>query len=213
MKIMVLGARGDVGSRVVSEALSRDHDVTAIVRNRDQVETLPSSVTAEVADVQNTDRLADLMAGHDLAISALRPPDGREELLVPLTRCVLDAAAHSEVRALLVGGAASLRLPHGDGTTVLTAPGFLPEAVMPIARACQEQYELCTAERQAQWSYLCPPTMLVPGERSGRYKLGSDVLLVDDAGESRISMEDFAVALIDEAEQPQHLMTRFTVAN
>ncbi len=213
MKLIVFGARGDVGSRVVSEALSRGHDVTAVVRSAAQVEALPSSVTPLVADVLDTEGLADVIAGHDLAVSALRPPDGREATLAALTRSVLDAAARVGTRVLIVGGAASLRLPDANGTTVLTAPGFLPEDVVPIAYACQAQYELCAADRRADWSYLCPPAMLVPGERTGRYRLGSDILLVDDHGDSRISMEDFAVALVDEAETPRHKLARFTVAH
>lgn len=213
MKIVVLGARGDVGSRVVSEAVARGHDVTAIVRNETQAGSIPPTASAQVGDALDTDRLTELMAGYDLAISALRPPDGQEEALIALTRAVLNASAHSGVRVLVVGGAASLKLANRNGTTVLTEPGFLPEAVMPIAQACQKQYELCAAETHAQWSYLCPPAMLMPGERTGRYRLGSDTLLVEANGESRISMEDFAVALIDEAETPQHNMARFTVAN
>lgn len=212
MKIIVLGARGDVGSRVVAEALSRGHEVTAVVRNKAQIDELPPAVTARVADAGRTEDLARLMAGQDLAISALRPPDGQEDTLVPLTRSVLDAAARSRLRVLVVGGAASLKVPGRNGATVLTAPGFLPEPVLPIARACFAQYRLCLAETRADWSYLCPPAMLSPGKRTGRYRIGSDVLLVDAEGESRISMEDFAVALLDEAETPKHKGARFTVA-
>lgn len=212
MKIVVLGARGDVGSRVVAEAVARGHDVTAIVRNAEQAGKVPAQATAQIGDALDTDLLSDLMAGHDVAVSALRPPDGRENVLVSLTRSVLDASARSGVRVVVVGGAASLKLAGGDDTTVLTSPGFLPASVVPIARACQAQYQLCAAETHAQWSYLCPPAMLLPGRRSGRYRLGSDTLLTDANGESRISMEDFAVALIDEAETAQHGMARFTVA-
>lgn len=212
MKIIVFGARGDVGSRVVAEALSRGHEVTAVVRNKAQTDQLSRAVTVCVADVGNTGEIARLMTGHDLAISAVRPPDGQEGALVPLTRSVLDAASRARLRVLVVGGAASLKIPGRNGTTVLTAPGFLPEPVLPIARACFAQYELCMAETQADWSYLCPPAMLTPGTRSGRYRLGSDTLVVDAAGNSAISMEDFAVALLDEAEAPKHNRTRFTVA-
>lgn len=213
MKIIVFGARGDVGSRIVAEALARGHDVTAVVRNKAQIETLPPSVTARVADVADTATVAGLMMGHDVAISAIRPPDGQEETLVALTRAVLDAAARSQLRVLLVGGAASLKMPGQNGATVLTAPDFLPEPVVPIARACQAQYELCTAETRVDWSYLSPPAMLTQGERTGRYRLGSDVLLFDHNGDSGISMADFAVAMIDEAETPRHTRARFTVAN
>lgn len=212
MKIIVFGARGDVGSRVVTEALTRGHSVTAAVRNEAQIASLPASVTVSVVDVSNAAQVAEAMAGHDLAISAVRPPDGQEDLLVDLTRSVLGAAAQASVRVLLVGGAASLLLPDERGYTVLTAPDFLPDAVVPIARACQAQYELCLAETDADWSYLCPPAMLTPGARSGRYRLGADSLLCDDAGKAAISMEDFAVALLDEAEMPRHKRTRFTVA-
>lgn len=213
MKIVVFGARGDVGSRIVAEALSHGHTVTAVVRTDAQVGSLPSGVTACVADASDKADAVRAMAGQDIAISALRPPDGQEEMLVSLTRSLLDAAVKSKTRVLLVGGAASLKLPDDSGHTVLTAPDFLPEAVVPIATACQAQYELCLAETDADWAYLCPPAMLVPGTRTNRYRLGTDTLLVDEAGESKISMEDFVVALIDEAEEPHHHKTRFTVAN
>lgn len=212
MKIIVFGARGDVGSRVVAEAVARGHEVTAVVRRDGQADGLPPSVTVRVADVADTGAVADAMAGHDLAISALRPPDGQEATLVSLTRAVLDAAATAQVRVLVVGGAASLKLPDDSGHTVLTAPGFLPAAVVPIALACQAQYELLTGEMAADWAYVCPPAMLTPGRRTGQYRVGSDVLLVDGNGDSAISMEDFAVALIDEAGRPRHARARFTVA-
>ena len=212
MNIIVFGARGDVGSRIVSEALARNHSVTAVVRNKSQIEALPPSVTPQVADVQDTDFVAKLMIGFDLAISAVRPSDGQEELLVELTRSVLDASAKSGVRTLIVGGAASLKVPGLDGDTVLTAPGFLPEEVVPIAKACQAQFELCDAKTDADWTYLCPPAMLTPGERSGQYRTGTDALVVDGDGNSAIAMEDFAVAMIDEAETANHRGQRFTVA-
>ena len=213
MKIIVFGARGDLGSRIVDEAVARGHEVTTVVRKEAQVDRRPASVTIRVADVFDLEQTAELMAGHDLAISALRPPDGQEGTLVPLTESVLAAAGKERVRVLVGGGAASLKLPDDSGHTVLTAPGFLPESVVPIATACQAQYELCLAETEADWTYVTPPAMLVPGERTGQCRLGGDVLLVDANGESRISMEDFAVAFIDEAEEPRHRRARFTAAN
>ena len=108
--------------------------------------------------------------------------------------------------------AASLKMPDFNGNTVLTEPGFLPDSVRPIALASFEQYEICMGETRAEWSYLSPPAILTPGQRSGHYGLGSDVLLTDAKGASQISMEDFAVALIDEAEKPRHTGKRFTVA-
>ena len=109
------------------------------------------------------------------------------------------------------GGAARLLLPDRGGETVLSAPGFLPTSTVAIARACQAQYELCLAEIRAEWTYLSPPAILEPGERTGHYRLGGDTLVVDDDGASRISMEDFAVAILDEAETPKHRREAFTV--
>lgn len=212
MKITVFGAAGEVGSRVVAEALSRGHQVTAVVRNEAQFGKLPKAASANAADVGDANEVARLMAGQDLAISAIRPPQGHEEALVPLTRSVLEGAKMSRVRVLIVGGAASLKMPDLSGDTVLTAPNFLPESVVPIARAGFAQYELCAAEMRDDLSYLCPPAMLTPGQRTGHYRLGSDTLLIDETGASRISMEDFAAALLDEAEKPRHKGKRFTVA-
>ena len=212
MKVTVFGATGDVGRRVVDEALMRGHEVTAVARSESKLRTLPPSAARRIAEIGAASDVAGLLAGQDLAISALRPPEGQEAALVPLTRAVVEGAAQAGVPVLVVGGAASLRLAGQGDATVLTAPGFLPDRLLPIARACQAQYEFVTAEQRADWRYLCPPAMLTPGLRTGRYRVGSDTLLADDAGDSAISMEDFAVALLDEAETPRHSRQRFTVA-
>ncbi|MEM1053002.1 MAG: NAD(P)H-binding protein [Pseudomonadota bacterium] len=211
MDIIVFGARGDVGSRVVSEALSRGHNVTAAVRSVDQLGSIPDAVSTLVADAGDPCQITDAMTNNNVAISALRPPSGQEHELVDLTKSVLRAARSASVRTVIVGGAASLKVPGTNGHTVLSAPGFLPDKVVPIARACQAQYELCSTFKHAQWSYLCPPAMLQPGERTGHYRVGTDTLIVDLDGNSMISMEDFAVALVDETERASHLMRRFTV--
>ena len=212
MKIAVFGAAGDVGSRIVREALSRDHDVTAVSRTPLGLTRMPVGVRPILADAEDTREVTLIAAGHDLVISALRPSEGREDILVGLTGSMLRAAADANVRLLITGGAASLKLADRPNHTVLSAPGFLPAAVRPIAQASQAQYLLCMADNRADWTYLTPPAMLEPGERLGRYRTGSDTLLVDGNGHSRISMEDFAVAMIDEAEQPKHRRKRFTVA-
>jgi len=213
MKIIVFGARGEVGSRVVSEALSRDHDVTAVVRSPAHLKGQPAMLETVAADVSDTDAVASLLAGFDLAVSAIRPPDGKEGDLVPLTESILKAAARANVRVLIVGGAASLLVPDRNLHSVLTAPGFLPDEVVPIARASYAQFELCAADSHADWTYIAPPAMLLPGERTGRYRVGENALLIDEDGNSGISMEDFSVALIDEAETPRHRQARFTVAH
>jgi len=212
MKITVFGAAGEVGSRIVSEALTRGHEVTAVVRNPTQFHKLPQGVMACAGDAGIVDDVVRLTAGQDLVISAVRPPTGNEALLAPITQSILNGAAQSDIRVLVVGGAASLKLPGQGDTTVLTAPNFLPEEVINIARACFAQHEMCNANQNANWTYLSPPAMLVPGTRTGVYRLGSDELIVDIDGLSQISMEDFAVVLLDEAEHPKHYRTRFTAA-
>ena len=212
MRIIIFGAAGDVGSRLVTEALSRGHEITAVVRDPAQFNKLPTEVIARSGDAGSVEDVARLTAGQDLAISAIRPPDGREVQLVTLTKAILDGVAQSGIRVLIIGGAASLKMPGQDDKTVLTAPDFLPESVLDIARACFAQHEVCRADTRADWTYISPPAMLTPGMRTGTYRRGSDELLVDEHGVSAISMEDFAIALLDEAENPQHHQTRFTAA-
>ena len=212
MKIIVFGATGDVGSRVVKEALLRGHVVSAVVRNENKLDRLPKAVSVHVLDVTDTKAVTQAMAGHDLAVSALRPPEGQEMDLPELTKSVLNAAAASKTRVLIGGGAANLLIPDMSGYTVLTAPNFLPEAVKQIAIACFAQFAYCVTEDLADWTYFSPPAMLEPGKRTGNYRRGSDFLLVDEDGQSKISMEDYAVAMMDEAENPTQNVKRVTVA-
>ncbi len=211
MNILIFGASGDVGSRTLNEALSRGHSVTAAVRRENQIQTLPQEVKPILCDIAGDIDLTPHMAGIDVIISAVRPAEGSEKLLAPLTQKILDAAQKSGTRLITVGGAARLKLP-GKETTVLSEPNFLPPSVVPIATACQEQSLLFEKNTTANWSYICPPALLQPGERTGSYRLGSDTLVVDAQGNSQISMEDFAVAIIDEAEIAQHIQQFFTAA-
>ena len=213
MRILVLGATGDVGSKVVHEALARDHDLTAVARDKNRLATLPDRAAKRVLDLasENGD-LARLAVAHDAVISALRPPSGQEATLVPLTRQVLGAAEAAGVPVVVVGGAARLRIREGCTQTVLTAPGFLPESVRPIAEACAAQDRMLDQHRGARWTYLCPPAMLTDAQRRGRYRSGTDTLVTDDQGLSRISYADFAMALVDLVEMTPAPHQRLTVA-
>jgi len=211
MHITVFGAGGSVGSRVVTEALSRGHDVTAAVRDAARASALPAAVAVRVADAADPDAVAALGAECDVVIAATRPAAGDEPQLVATARALLDGVARSRTRLLLVGGAATLTVPETGGI-VLDDPRLIQPPWRAIAEACVEQHAVCRADARADWSYASPPAMLEPGERTGSYRLGGDELVVDADGRSAISIEDFAVALIDEAEQPRHRRTRFTVA-
>ncbi|MET9246042.1 NAD(P)H-binding protein [Nonomuraea sp. NPDC003709] len=210
MRITVFGAAGAVGGRVVAEALARGHEVTAVVRDPARFPLLPPAAHARTGDASDIGDVAALSAGQDLVVSATRPAPGHEADLVTTAKALLAGAARAGVRLLLVGGAAGLTVPGTGGLTVVETPDF-PPSWRPIALACNAQLEVCRAEPGVDWAYLSPPALLEPGERTGRYRLGGDELLVDAEGRSAISMEDFAVALLDEAEHPRHHRARFTI--
>ncbi|WBB58092.1 NAD(P)H-binding protein [Streptomyces sp. WMMC500] len=211
MRVTVFGATGQIGSRIAAEARARGHEVTAVVRTPRRPGALPPGVSVRTGDAADAAAVAALGAGQDLIVGATRPAPGAEDQLPAMARGLLAGAAASGVRLMLVGGSATLTLPGSGGVAVMDGPDF-PAEWLPIARACAVQLAVCRAAGpDADWTYASPPHLILPGERTGRYRLGADELVVDDAGESSISMEDFAVALLDEAEQPKHHRTRFTV--
>ncbi|GLY86778.1 NAD(P)-dependent oxidoreductase [Actinoallomurus iriomotensis] len=210
MRITVFGAAGDTGSRVVTEALDRGHEVTAVVRRPGHHH---DGAEVRMGDAGDAGDVARLSAGQDVVISATRPAPGREHELAATAEALLTGVARTDpaARLLIVGGAATLTVP-GTGGFVIDDPDF-PADLRPIALACAEQLAVCRAtETDVDWAYLSPAALLEPGKRTGVYRTGTDTLLTDDEGNSAISMEDFAVALLDEAENPAHHRTRFTVA-
>ncbi len=212
MKITILGGGGDVGSRIVTEAIERQHEVIAISRKKTSLKHLPTQVEKLALEITRTECIASAAKGSDLIISALRPIDGKEQLLSDITEMALNASTLLKLPIIIVGGAARLKMPDQNSFTVLTMPNFLPETVKAIAHACQIQFELCQNHRTASWKYISPPAMLLPGKRTGHYRRGKDTLLIDADGNSTISMEDFAVAILDEAEMPTPQTQAFTVA-
>lgn len=212
MNIIIFGATGDVGSRVAKEAVARGHNVTGVIRSLVKSDKLPAGVKARTGNASISEQVSELSRGYDLIVSAVRPPEGQEPRLVALTEAILAGAAESGVRTIVVGGAARLIVPGEEEHTVLTKPGFLPASVVPIAKACLEQYQMCLENNKVNWTYISPPALLRPGTRTGQYRLGKDELVVDSEGASKISMEDFAVAILDEAENKKHQQTAFTVA-
>ncbi|WP_436788137.1 NAD(P)-dependent oxidoreductase [Yinghuangia sp. YIM S10712] len=211
MRIAVFGAAGNVGSRVVAEAWARGHEVTAVVRGHRNLSGLPADVDVRTGDARDPDDVAAATVGQDLVITATRPAPGREAELPEATRALLAGIGKTGVRVLAVGGAGSLTVPGTGGRTVAGMPDF-PADWAPIAAACAEQLDVYrAAPAEIDWAYLSPAAILEPGERTGVYRLGGDTLLVDADGNSSISTEDLAVALLDEAERPRHHRTRFTV--
>ena len=212
MKISVFGAAGNVGRRIVNEALSRGHEVTAIVRSSDQRKKLPDNLNVQIGNAIDIDDVIRLSTGQDLVINATRSATSDVDEVVLMTETIMKGLAHSRARLLVIGGAASLVTPGTDGKKVIDSPQFLDASLRHIGEASIAQYEACLKEKRVAWSYLSPPANLVAGSRSGEYRLGHDELIVDSQGNSTISIEDLAVVVLDEAEQPVHHQSRFTAA-
>ncbi|MGF1468019.1 MAG: NAD(P)-dependent oxidoreductase [Sandaracinaceae bacterium] len=209
MKLAIIGAAGRVGRGVVAEALARGHDVTAVVRRRSQLTDLSKRARGAVADAAKAESMATVAEGQDVMILATRSPRASVEETVSVTEAALGGAGRAGARLLVVGGAAVLRTPNGG--RVLDDERYLPEAYRSAGLASAAQLEACRGEPRTDWAYLCPPAELAPGERTGRFRRGVDRLIVDPEGRSRISMEDLAVAVLDEAERPSHHRSCFTV--
>lgn len=211
MKIAIFGAAGQVGSRVVAEALARGHTVTAVHRRVNRTSALPESVEVRVADASRMDEVVRVTRGHEVVVDATRSRSASAAETVAVVQALMAGLARTGARLIVVGGAATLWVP-GRGRMVLDDPDYLPAEIRPVALASAAQLDACRAETEVDWTYLSPPAALQPGIRTGAFRLGRDELLVDDAGRSRISIEDLAVALLDEAERPSHRRTRFTAA-
>ncbi|MFI7120059.1 NAD(P)-dependent oxidoreductase [Amycolatopsis sp. NPDC049868] len=196
MRIAVVGASGMAGSRVVAEAASRGHRVTAVFRG-----TPPDSPHPEVevvrGDATDVSRMSAVFAGADAVVGATRPEPGAEDTVAATITALLDAAAG--IRVLVVGGAGPLRSPSGG--LVIDDPAFVPTAWRTIASASAAQLQACEAH-SGDWVYLSPPAILEPGARTGAYRRGTTTILTADDGSSRISAEDLAVAIVDELENP-----------
>ncbi|WP_353186622.1 NAD(P)-dependent oxidoreductase [Bosea sp. (in: a-proteobacteria)] len=201
MKVALIGASGFIGSRLLAELSARGHAVTAIVRSPEKVASLPG-VTAVKGDVFDRDGLAALLAGHDAAISAVHFTASDPQIL-------LAAVKQSGVkRYLVVGGAGSLEV--APGVKLVDTPDF-PAAYRDEAQKGGVFLDLLKQEPALDWTFLSPSALIQPGERTGKFRLGTDQLLVDAKGDSAISAEDYAVALVDELEKPAHRRRRFTV--
>jgi putative NADH-flavin reductase len=201
MKIAVAGASGQAGSRITAELARRGHQVTAIARHSERIAALPG-VTPTAGDANDLAALAALWAGHDVAISSIHFLVSDPEILIAA------AKAAGVGRYLVVGGAGSLEV--ASGVRLVTTSSFPPQYKAEAEKGAAFLDRL-RQEHELNWTFLSPSALFVAGERTGRFRLGTDRLLTAADGKSWISFEDFAVALADEIERPAHLRTRFTV--
>jgi uncharacterized protein len=201
MKIAIIGATGNVGTRLVNEALSRHHAVTAIARDTSKL-TRRTGLSATLGDVTKPDALLPLLKGHDAIISSLRFQGIDSQQLIDLAR------SSGVKRFLVVGGAASLEI--APGQILLDSPHF-PPAYKPEASAAKAFLDTLRNAKDLDWTFLSPSVFFGPGERTGKFRLADDTLLTAADGKSSISYEDYAVAMFDEIENPRHIRARFTV--
>jgi len=207
MNVVLFGASGMIGSRILKELLHRGHTVTAVVRNPEKIAAYGAFVV--IGDILDPRGVAAAAKGAQAAISAYAPPPGDEIMLSAATRSLLEGLTVAGVRRLIVvGGAGSLEV--APGVLLVDAPGFPPE-YKTIALAHREVLPILQAS-SLDWTFLSPAAFIQPGERTGKFRLGGTQLLADEKGESRISAEDYAVALVDELENPLHIRRQFTVA-
>jgi uncharacterized protein len=206
MKVVLFGASGMIGSRVLAELLQRGHAVTAVVRNPEKIAAAGAKVVK--GDVTDEASVAAVAQGADAVISAYAPPQTDVASLPGAVRSLLAGLTKAGVkRVIVVGGAGSLEV--SPGVQLVDTPNF-PEQWKGIALAHRDLLPVLK-ESTLDWSCLSPAALIQPGERTGKFRLGGTRLLTNDKGESRISAEDFAVAILDEIEKPKHKQQRFTV--
>lgn len=207
MKIAVIGANGKAGSRILEEAASRGHEVTAFVRDASKAPSRASAVVVkDVLDLKAAD-----VAGYDVVVSAYGVFDN-VDLHADVTNVLIDALKGADARLIMVGGAGSLFVDPEKTQRVVDTPDF-PEMFRPLARAQGKALSILEASSGVKWTFLSPSAEIALGKRTGSYLKGKDHLLVNSQGKSYVSYEDYAVAVVDEIENPQHVNERFTVAS
>ncbi|PUA30162.1 MAG: 3-beta hydroxysteroid dehydrogenase [Cellvibrio sp. 79] len=201
MKIALIGATGFIGQHILAEAINRQHQVTALVRDTSKITAHPQ-VTSRALDSNNAQAVTAALAKHDVAVISFH------YLNVDFPALINAVKASGVQRLLVVGGAGSLEV--APGVRVIDTPDF-PNEWKAVAQAAIGFLDALRAEKNLDWVYVSPSAFIEPGQRTGTFRIGSEQLLVDEKGESRISNQDFAVAVINELEQPQHHQQRFTV--
>jgi uncharacterized protein len=201
MKLAIVGATGFIGQYIFNEAVNRKHQVLALVRNPTKV-LIAEGVEAKGVNVKNSIELTAALAGQDAAVISMHYEN--QDIA-----SIIDAVKKSNVkRVLFIGGAASLEV--APGVQLLDTPEF-PEQWKATATAAKNLLIILKGEKELNWTYVSPSAFIEPGERTSKFRLGSNQLLLNEKGESRISTQDFAIAVLDELENPHYTQQRFTV--
>lgn len=214
MKVVLYGATGMIGSRILKELLSRGHVVTAVLRDASKLKP-EDHLTIVKGDILDVDNMAKVAWGAEAVVSAYGPPSGpqgpdpaKAKELVDVARALIAGARRAgSPRIIMVGGAGSLEI--SPGTQVVDSPGF-PDVYKPVALAHRDALSVLR-ECELNWTYFSPAVTIQPGERTGKFRLGENAVISDGKGVSTISAEDYAIALVDEVEQARHTRQRFTI--
>lgn len=211
--VVLIGASGFVGTAILNELLNRGHKVTAIVRDAKKMTVSNPNLTIVEADVTDTDALKEAGKGKDAVISAYNPgwknPYIYEDTLKNYPLIVESAKQAGVKRLLIVGGAGTLF--YAPGKMVMDADD-VPAQLLPGIKSLGEFYlNTLRKEKDIDWIFLSPAANMTPGKRTAKFRIGKDDLVVDANGDSNISVEDFAVAMVDELEQEKHHKERFTI--
>lgn len=201
MKIAIIGATGNVGRRIVAEALYRNHEVTGIARNVAKLDP-QNNLTLVQGDANDPSSLGQLLIGHDVVVSSIMFLHSDIRLLVEAVR------ASRVKRYLVVGGAGSLEV--APGKLFIDQPDF-PDFAKGEAGKGKEYLDYLREIKDIDWTFLSPSALFQAGERTGEFRLGGDRLLIGADGTSWISYEDYAIALLNEIENPKHIHQRFTI--
>lgn len=214
--VVLIGASGFVGNAILNELLERGHRVTAVVRNTSKITTKSENLEVKEIDVENAPAIIEAMKGKDAVISAYNPgwsnPNMYEDTLRVYPKILEEVKESGVKRLLIVGGAGSLFVKPG---LRLVDTGTLPEAWLPGVKSMAKFFlETLVNEKELDWVFFSPAANLgnlTTGVRTGKFRLGKDDLIVDEKGESFISVEDYAMAMVDELEQENHHHERFTI--
>lgn len=208
MKIAVVGASGHVGKVLVEEAVSGGYEVTALVRDKSKADFSEVVKVVEV-DLFNKEALVQAFSSVEVVISAYGPRPGSEPDLIAASRNLVDAAKAAKVNRLIaVGGAGGLLVAEG---VRLVDTGNLPKEWLPIVDAHIEAIKIYEDEKELNWTVLKPAAFFESGERTGKFRIGKDYLIADSKGNSRISFQDYAIALFDELKKSEFIKSSFTI--
>ncbi len=208
MKIGIIGANGRAGSRIMKEAIDRGHEVTAIVRDASKLGSVPTDVLEKDLFQLTTEDVSQF----DVLVNAFRPVAGEESLSSNAINLLIEVLQNTNTRLIAVGGAGSLFVDEEKQLQLMDSPNF-PKEYLPTAVNMGKVLDILKETDSISWTFISPSSIFALGKRTGSYIIGQDNVLYNSTGKSYVSFEDYAIAVLDEIENPKYQNQRFTVAS